>query len=127
MGRSVGKLSRASVKFVLRSSLTMMKAMLVLSLFCLPVLPKCAVDKEVKFILKNMNPTSVRREVDCVVGIGACDNLGVRLKAEAPRAVRQGRCGSRCTCEQIQVRLVVNKLRREYKAQWQRVEKKFKN
>merc|ERR1712002_846385 len=79
--------------FFLRSCLTMMKAMLVLSLFCLPVLPKCTVDKEVKFILKNMNPSSVQREVDCVVGIGACDNLGVRLKAEAPRAVRQGRCG----------------------------------
>merc|ERR1711862_382496 len=70
--------------FFLRSCLTMMKAMLVLSLFCLPVLPKCTVDKEVKFILKNMNPSSVQREVDCVVGIGACDNLGVRLKAEAP-------------------------------------------
>merc|ERR1711911_222884 len=73
---------------------TMLKLFLFMSLLCSPAFcSKCSVDKEVRFILKNMNPTSVEREVDCVVGIGPCDNLGVRLKAEAPSAVRQGRCG----------------------------------
>merc|ERR1712189_72232 len=49
----------------------------------------------------------------------------VRLKAEAPSAVRQGRCGKKCSCEQIQVRLVVNKMKRNYPGQWRRVESKF--
>merc|ERR1711973_813006 len=84
----------------------MLKVFLFVSLLCSPTFcSKCSVDKEVRFILKNMNPTSVEREVDCVVGIGPCDNLGVRLKAEAPNAVRQGRCGKKCSCEQIQEEL----------------------
>merc|ERR1712121_520288 len=104
----------------------MFKVFLFLSLLCSPTFcSKCSVDKEVRFILKNMNPTSVEREVDCVVGIGPCDNLGVRLKAEAPSAVRQGRCGRKCSCEQIQVRLVVNKMKRNYSSQWRRVESQF--
>jgi hypothetical protein len=72
---------------------------------------KCGVDKDVQFILRNFNPTAVRKNVDCVVGAGPCDSLGSRLRAEAPAAVRQGRCGKSCTCEQIQVRLVVNKMK----------------
>merc|ERR1712189_23911 len=106
-------------------SIIMLKYLMLISLFCSSTFCKCSVDKEVRFILKNMNPTSVEREVDCVVGIGSCDNLGVRLKAEAPSAVRQGRCGKRCSCEQIQVRLVVNKMKRNYPGQWRRVESKF--
>merc|ERR1712071_709273 len=70
---------------------------------------KCKVDSEVRFILNNMTPEAVKREVDCVVGTGPCDNLGNRLKGEAPAAVTQGRCRGNCNCEQKQVRLVVNK------------------
>merc|ERR1711911_120153 len=81
----------------------------------------CKVDSEVKFILNNFNPTAVRKNVDCVVDKGPCDSLGSRLKSEAGPAVRQGRCGKSCSCEQIQVRLVVNKLKREYPSQWSRV------
>merc|ERR1711911_552831 len=43
---------------------------------------------------------AVKREVDCVVGAGPCDNLGNRLKGEAPAAVTQGRCRGNCNCEQ---------------------------
>eukprot|EP00088_Acartia_fossae_P060022 TRINITY_DN717_c0_g1_i3.p1 TRINITY_DN717_c0_g1~~TRINITY_DN717_c0_g1_i3.p1 ORF type:complete len:112 (-),score=7.41 TRINITY_DN717_c0_g1_i3:870-1205(-) len=81
---------------------------------------KCKPDKEVRFILRNMNPVAVRKEVDCVVGIGKCDKLGVKLKAEAPNAVRRRKCRKgECNC--FQVRRVVNKLQRDYRDQWQRV------
>merc|ERR1711911_563054 len=72
---------------------------------------KCKVDSEVRFILNNMTPEAVKREVDCVVGTGPRDNLGNRLKGEAPAAVTQGRCRGNCNCEQKQVRLVVNKMK----------------
>ena len=32
-------------------------------------------------------------------------NLGTKLKDEAPDAVRSGKCGRSCTCNQIQVNL----------------------
>merc|ERR1712071_646568 len=86
---------------------------------------KCKVDSEVRFILNNMTPEAVKREVDCVVGTGHCDNLGNRLKGEAPAAVTQGRCRGNCNCEQKQVRLVVNKMKRDHSAQWQRVESRY--
>jgi len=63
--------------------------------------------------------------VDGIVGTGPCDNLGNRLKGEAPAAVTQGRCRGNCNCEQKQVRLVVNKMKREHSAQWQRVESRY--
>merc|ERR1711862_579996 len=95
-------------------------------LFCFITLASannCKVDSEVKFILNNMTPTAVKKNVDCVVGSGPCDSLGSRLKSEAGNAVRQGRCGSSCSCEQIQVRLVVRKVRNNYPSEWQRVVK----
>merc|ERR1711971_1208242 len=83
----------------------------------------CSVDSEVRFILNNFSKTAVTKNVDCVVDQGPCDSLdqGRRLKNEAPSAVRQGRCGKSCSCEQIQVRLVVNKLKRQYPSEWSRV------
>jgi hypothetical protein len=30
----------------------------------------------VKFLLKNMNAETVKLEVDCVTGVGQCDELG---------------------------------------------------
>merc|ERR1711980_5406 len=84
-------------------------------------LSKCKVDSEVKFILNNMTPTAVKKNVDCVVGAGPCDSLGQRLKSEAGNAVRQDRCGNSCSCEQVQVRLVVQKMRSNYGSEWQRV------
>eukprot|EP00088_Acartia_fossae_P038106 TRINITY_DN393_c0_g1_i1.p1 TRINITY_DN393_c0_g1~~TRINITY_DN393_c0_g1_i1.p1 ORF type:complete len:106 (+),score=13.06 TRINITY_DN393_c0_g1_i1:29-346(+) len=103
----------------------MAKGFLLLLLIAYTSAMKCSVDSEVRFILNNFNRGAVTRNVDCVVGSGPCDNLGNRLKAEAPNAVRQGRCGSSCTCDQIQVRLVVNKLKREYPGQWTRVVNRF--
>merc|ERR1712002_686067 len=105
--------------------ITMIKAVVFLVLLGY-VHSKCMVDSEVKFILNNMTPTAVRKNVDCIVGAGPCDSLGSRLKAEAGNAVRQGRCntsGSSCSCEQIQARLVVKKVRNNYPDQWQRVVK----
>merc|ERR1712198_281291 len=82
---------------------------------------KCKVDSEVKFILNNMTPTAVKKNVDCVVGAGPCDSLGHRLKSEAASAVRQNRCGDSCSCEQVNVRLVVQKMRNNFNSEWQRV------
>jgi hypothetical protein len=31
---------------------------------------------QVKFLLKNMNDETVKLEVDCVTGVGECDDLG---------------------------------------------------
>ena len=85
---------------------------------------KCKVSKDVMFILNNMTALNVKKAVDCVVGIGACDTIGNRLKGEAGNAVRQGRCNkdtNACNCNQIQVRLVVNKVKRNFSSEWQRV------
>merc|ERR1711915_462451 len=82
---------------------------------------KCKVDKDVRFILENMTSLNVRKTVDCVVEDGDCDSIGRRLKSEARNAVRQGRCNRSCTCDQIQVRLVVNRMKKDYPRQWQRV------
>merc|ERR1711970_1069211 len=98
-----------------------MKVFCVLICFFASANAMCSVDSEVRFILNNFSTTAVSKNVDCVVGNGPCDSLGNRLKAEAPSAVRQGRCGKSCSCEQIQVRLVVNKLKREYPSEWSRV------
>nr|AGN29616.1 odorant-binding protein A10-like protein [Acartia pacifica] len=103
----------------------MIKVILAMFLFLsIASAAKCKVDSEVKFILNNFNKRAVEKNVDCVVGAGRCDSLGQRLKSEAPAAVR-GRCGQNCSCEQIQVRLVVNKLKREFPGQWRRVEQQF--
>merc|ERR1711911_286814 len=101
---------------------------ILIAAICLSVISgqgKCKVDSEVRFILNNMTPEAVKREVDCVVGAGPCYNLGNRLKGEAPADVTQGRCRGNCNCEQKQVRLVVNKMKRERTAQWQRVESRY--
>ena len=34
---------------------------------------------QVKFLLKNMNADTVKLEVDCVIGVGECDDLGKRV------------------------------------------------
>ena len=82
-----------------------MKVLLILICVGAAASMKCSVDRDVQFILKNFNPTAVSKNVDCVVGVGACDSLGTKLKDEAPDAVRSGKCGRSCTCNQIQVNL----------------------
>ncbi len=86
---------------------------------------KCKVDDRVKFLLKNMNADTVKLEVDCVTGVGQCDELGNQLKLHARDAVHSGKCGASCSCEEINARLVVNKLKKDYASQWQRVERHF--
>ncbi|XP_023339124.1 uncharacterized protein LOC111709616 [Eurytemora carolleeae] len=87
---------------------------------------RCQVDTEVKFILNNMTPLAVRKEVDCVVGVGSCDALGRRIKARAADVVQRPRCAKPCSCEEINVRLVVNKMKRNHMDQWRRVENHFR-
>ena len=87
---------------------------------------KCKIDSKVKLILKSMNQDTVAAVVDCVVGVGACDPTGQEIKDQAQQAVCT-KCGSNCTCEQIQYRLVVRKMKKQFKEQWDRVVDKFKD
>jgi hypothetical protein len=86
---------------------------------------KCKVDDRVKFLLKNMNADTVKLEVDCVTGVGQCDELDNQLKLNARDAVHSGKCGASCSCEEINARLVVNKLKKDYASQCQRIERHF--
>eukprot|EP00092_Neocalanus_flemingeri_P015654 GFUD01016943.1.p1 GENE.GFUD01016943.1~~GFUD01016943.1.p1 ORF type:complete len:115 (-),score=15.41 GFUD01016943.1:417-761(-) len=87
---------------------------------------KCKIESRVKLILKTMNENTVAAVVDCVVGKGECDPTGEEIKVHAKDAVCSGRCGRDCTCEQIQIRLIVRKMKLEYNDQWLRVENNFK-
>jgi hypothetical protein len=88
---------------------------------------RCKVDDRVKFILRSMNQDTVRLGVDCITGTGPCDEIGNYVRQEAQSAVRSGKCGAQCSCQEISARLVVNKMSREYPAQWQRVLAHFNN
>ena len=87
---------------------------------------KCKIDSKVKLILRSMNKDTVAAVVDCVVGVGACDPTGQEIKDQAQQAVCT-KCGRDCTCEQIQYRLVVRKMKKQFKEQWDRVVNKFKD
>ena len=87
---------------------------------------KCKIDSKVKLILKSMNKDTVTSVVDCVVGVGACDPTGQEIKDQAQQAVCT-KCGRDCSCEQIQYRLVVRKMKKQFKEQWDRVVNKFKD
>ena len=42
-------------------------------------------------------------------------------------AVCAGRCGESCSCKQIQIRLIVRKMRRDFSDQWSRVESHYRS
>ena len=48
---------------------------------------------------------NVKREPNYEIGYNT--DLGYRLKGEASKAVREGRCAGNCDCEQIQVELLI--------------------
>ena len=113
----------ATLKFVLLVSV-------IISTFglsvCMRVKNKCKIENKVKLVLRTMNYNTVAAVVDCLVGEGECDPTGTEIRRHAKDAVCSGRCGNNCTCEQIQVRLVVRKMKKEFPDQWLRVEDKFK-
>ena len=86
---------------------------------------KCKIENRVKLILKSMNKDTVAAVVDCVIGVGSCDPTGQEIKDHAKEAVCT-KCGSNCTCEQIQFRLIVRKMKKLFPDQWARVENLFK-
>ena len=87
---------------------------------------KCKIENRIKLVLKTMNDNTVAAVVDCVVGVGDCDPTGQEIKEHAQEAVCT-KCGSNCTCEQIQFRLIVLKMKNKFKDQWARVEELFKD
>ena len=41
-------------------------------------------------------------------------------------AVCGGRCGAACSCREVQIRLIVRKMKSQFRGQWDRVEAAFK-
>ena len=69
----------------------------------------------------------VPRVVDCVVGEAAqCDATGTWIRNHARDAVCGGRCGAACSCREVQIRLIVRKMKSQFRNQWNRVEAAFK-
>ena len=69
----------------------------------------------------------VPRVVDCVVGeAGQCDATGTWIRNHARDAVCGGRCGAACSCREVQIRLIVRKMKSQFRSQWDRVEADFK-
>ena len=69
----------------------------------------------------------VPRVVDCVVGEAAqCDATGTWIRTHARDAVCGGRCGAACSCREVQIRLIVTKVKSQIRSQWDRVEAALK-
>jgi len=69
----------------------------------------------------------VPRVVDCVVGeAGQCDATGSWVRNHARDAVCGGRCGAACSCREVQIRLIVRKMKSQFRSHWVRVEAAFK-
>ena len=65
--------------------------------------------------------------VDCVVGDQEqCDATGTWIRNHAMDAVCGGRCGAACSCREVQIRLIVRKMKSQFRSQWDRVEAAFK-
>ena len=65
----------------------------------------------------------VPRVVDCVVGDQEqCDATGTWIRNHARDAV----CGAACSCREGQIRLIVRKMKSQFRSQWDRVEAAFK-
>ena len=64
----------------------------------------------------------VLRVVESVVG----DPTGTWIRNHARDAVRGGRCGAACSCREVQIRLIVRKMKSQFRSQWDRVEAAFK-
>ena len=39
--------------------------------------------------------------MDCIVGVGECDNTGSEVKKSAKEAVCVPRCGANCPCDKV--------------------------
>ncbi|XP_023340054.1 uncharacterized protein LOC111710224 [Eurytemora carolleeae] len=85
----------------------------------------CKPTNGVENILRHMSAESVRKRVDCAVGIGRCDSIGKKLKEEGPKALQAAKCGNNCTCEEKRLRRLVNMMKRKHPEQWRRIEEYF--
>ena len=62
---------------------------------CYSRLGACKPTNGVENILRHMSAESVRKRVDCAVGIGRCDSIGKKLKEEGPKALQAAKCGNK--------------------------------
>merc|ERR1712059_2812 len=86
----------------------------------------CELTREVKFLLETMTGATVKAVADCIVGAGPCDQAGNDLKKAAPSIVCTPGCGNReCSCDEINVRVVVRRIKSKYPAQMKRIKDKF--
>ena len=55
--------------------------------------------------------------VDCVVGDQEqCDATGTWIRNHARDAVCGGRCGAACSCREVQIRLIVRKMKSQFRS-----------
>ena len=86
---------------------------------------RCDIDDRVKIALRGMNHQSVPRVVDCVVGQGPCDSTGAWIRSHARDGACGRRCGSNCSCREVQIRLIVRKMQSQFFSQWNRVKNHY--
>eukprot|EP00092_Neocalanus_flemingeri_P038025 GFUD01041394.1.p1 GENE.GFUD01041394.1~~GFUD01041394.1.p1 ORF type:complete len:120 (-),score=24.99 GFUD01041394.1:112-471(-) len=84
---------------------------------------KCTIERRVKMAIKTMNRSFVTEVADCLLGVGECDAIGSEVKGQIKEAVCSKPCNRKtnCSCEQIQVRLILRKIRAEFNDQYLRV------
>ena len=84
---------------------------------------KCKIEKRVKVALRALNRDIVSEVVNCLVDKGDCDAIGNEVKGQTREAICSKPCSQNnsCSCEQIQIRLIMRKIKKEYNDQFQRV------
>ena len=87
---------------------------------------KCNIEDRVRLALRTMNHQTVPQVVDCVVGSGPCDSTGSWIRNHARQAVCGRRCGSNCSCTEVQIRLIVRKMKSQFHSDWSRVEQAYR-
>eukprot|EP00088_Acartia_fossae_P015374 TRINITY_DN18410_c0_g1_i1.p1 TRINITY_DN18410_c0_g1~~TRINITY_DN18410_c0_g1_i1.p1 ORF type:complete len:112 (+),score=26.45 TRINITY_DN18410_c0_g1_i1:41-376(+) len=87
---------------------------------------RCDIDERVKLALRTMNHQTVPAVVNCVLGLSSCDSTGSWIKQNARDGACGRRCGSNCTCREVQIRLIVRKMKQEFRDQWARIENHYR-
>ena len=87
---------------------------------------RCNIEDRVRLALRTMNQQTVPQVVNCVVGAGPCDSTGSWIKNHARQAVCGRRCGSSCSCTEVQIRLIVRKMKSQFFSEWNRVEQAYR-
>ena len=87
----------------------------------------CNIEERVRIALRTMSHSTVPKVVDCVVGSGPCDSTGSWIRNHAREAVCGRACGKFCSCREVNIRLIVRKMRNQFGSQWSRVQNAYRS